>query len=135
MKVDLDDEKESIGLAKRNINTHKYKTIKEIVDQLKYCKFIDNNGHPLELNTAFCRLKEISELNYQQKFNLNEKVIYKDEEYFIRSIMIVSSSSPYTEVEYDLSKLQNHESTTNKTDISKVNENCLCLLMSMKNIK
>lgn len=37
-----------------------YKNIKEALEQLEKCKFIDEIEHPLENNTAFVYLKELS---------------------------------------------------------------------------
>ena len=58
-------------------------TIKEIVEQLEKCKYSDKSGHPLENNVCFKRLKELSELNYQPKYSLNERVIFKGDPYYI----------------------------------------------------
>jgi len=100
----------------------KQRTIKEIVEQLEFCKYEANEGHPLEMNVAFQRLKCIAELNYQPKYHLNEKVIYEGKPYYIRGMITASSSHPYPEVEYILSVDWQHESTSNKTDVSWVNE-------------
>ena len=101
-----------------------YQTVKEIVEQLSMSEYECEGGY-LKMNIAFERLKCIAELNYQPKFQLNEKVVYEGKEYYIRGMMTASSSHPYPEVEYILSVTWNHESTSNKTDISWVNEKVL----------
>lgn len=110
----------------------KQRTIKEIVEQLEFCEYEANEGHPLKNNVAFVRLKCIAELNYQPKFHLNEKVIYEDKPYYIRGMMTASSSHPYPEVEYILAVEYQHESTSNKTDISWVNEKVLLTIEAWK---
>jgi hypothetical protein len=98
-----------------------FKTIKQIYDQLSSSEYECIGGF-LKDNIAFQRLKELSEINYQPKFQLNEKVMFNAEVYYIRSIQTVGSSHPECEVEYCLSKEWNRPSTTNKTDIEYVNE-------------
>lgn len=38
-----------------------YKNIAQALEQLEKCKFVDEIGHPIENNTAFIYLKELSE--------------------------------------------------------------------------
>lgn len=99
-----------------------YQTIKDVVEQLEFCKYEANEGHPLEKNIAFERLKQIAESNYQPKFHLNEKVIYEGEEHYIRGMKTVTQSHPNTEIIYELSLNYQRESTTNETAVSNINE-------------
>lgn len=99
----------------------KYQTIKEIVNQILSSDY-ECEGGCLKMNVAFQRLEEISKLNYQPKFHLNEKVVFNKEQYFIRGMITAECSHPNPEIEYILSKEWNHESTTNKTDVTWVNE-------------
>jgi len=39
-----------------------YKSLKEIVDQLELCNFVDAYGHELKMNTAFIALKKEASL-------------------------------------------------------------------------
>lgn len=101
-----------------------YRTIKEIVDQLIACNYSCEGGF-LKNNVAFVRLCEIAKLNYQPKFQINEKVYYGEEIYYIRSINAKSNSYPDPEIEYDLSKEWNRSCTTNKSDLQHINENVI----------
>ncbi len=113
----------------------KQRTIKEIVEQLEFCKYEANEGHPLELNVAFIRLKAIAELNYQPKFHLNEKVIFGGKPYYVRGMMTAAASHPHPEIEYILSDKHQRECTTNQTDITWVNEKRLMTIEQWEEIE
>lgn len=98
-----------------------FKTIKDIVEQLSMSEYECEGGF-LKMNIAFIRLQQIAKLDYQNKFQLNESVIYKDKPYFIRGIRTVSSSHPNADVEYDLSEDFNRPCTSNKSDLMGINE-------------
>ncbi len=38
----------------------KYKTVQEMLEQIKSCKFTDEIGHPIELNVGFIELVELA---------------------------------------------------------------------------
>ena len=88
--------------------------IKGIYEQLLKCNFTDEVGNSIENNTAFIRLKELSEINYQPKYFINEKVIYNGAEMYVYSITIKTNSYPNTEVLYTLSKKWNREGKENE---------------------
>ena len=98
-----------------------FRTIKEIVEQLSMSDYECEGGF-LKNNTAFIRLIEISKLNYQPKFQINENVYLGDNEYFIRGIRSKSASHPEPEIEYDLSLKWNHASTSNETNLAGICE-------------
>lgn len=98
-----------------------YRTIKEIVEQLSKCNYECEGGY-LNNNIAFIRLKEISELSYQPKFQVNEPVMYKGVKYYVRAVRSMDCSHPNPELEYDLSIQQNRACTTNKTDLHNIRE-------------
>lgn len=102
------------------------KTIKDIVDQLEKCDYVDREeGHNLSLNIAFERLKQLGSLNYQPEFGLNEKVIYKDKEMYVFAIRCAMSSHPEPEVEYLLSSEYNRQSTSNEGISGWIKEICI----------
>lgn len=82
-----------------------FKTIKECVDQLLMCDYECEAGF-LKNNTAFIRLKEISELPYQPAFFLSEKVMYDGEECSVRSINASQNSNQ--PVTYDIGVFDRH---------------------------
>ena len=88
--------------------------INEIYEQLLKCNFTDEVGNSIENNTAFIRLKELSEINYQPKYFINEKVIYNGKEMYVYSITIKTNSYPNPEVLYTLSKNWNREGKENE---------------------
>ena len=89
-------------------------TIKDIYNQLLKCNFTDEVGNSIENNVAFIRLKELSEINYQPKYFINEKVIYNGTEMYVYSITIKANSYPNPEVFYTLSKKWNREGKENE---------------------
>lgn len=88
--------------------------INEIYDQLLKRNFTDEVGNSIENNTAFIRLKELSEINYQPKYSINEKVIYNGTEMYVYSITVKTNSYPNPEVLYTLSKKWNREGEENE---------------------
>lgn len=99
-------------------------TIKQIVEQLSKCNY-ECEGGSLINNTAFIRLKEISNLNYQPKFNINERVYYNGKLYYVRGVMAKTASHPNPEVDYMLNEKYCRECTTNKSDEIGISESAL----------
>lgn len=93
---------------------HNIMNINEIYDQLLKRNFTDEVGNSIENNTAFIRLKELSEINYQPKYSINEKVIYNGTEMYVYSITVKTNSYPNPEVLYTLSKKWNREGEENE---------------------
>lgn len=85
------------------------KTIKEIYEG------IDRQINITSLPTnVLNRLIDLSELNYQPRFGLNEKVIHNNKPMYIFAMRVAMSSHPNPEVQYLLSENYNRQSTTNE---------------------
>lgn len=66
-----------------------------------------------------------SSTEYSPKYQLNNKVIYNANVYYVFGVKCASASHPYTAVEYDLSRESNHASTTNKAVWANIPEGLL----------
>lgn len=99
--------------------------IKCICEQLLKCNFTDENGNSIKKNVAFIRLNELSKINYQPKYFINEKVVYNGKEMYVFSITIKDNSYPNPEVLYTLSKDYNRVGKRNEQSTSLIYESLI----------
>lgn len=55
-----------------------YTNLKQVVDQLEWCKYTNEHGGPLENNTAFIFLKKLSEVEVAEPENEQEYFVTYD---------------------------------------------------------
>ncbi len=67
-------------------------TLKEIVEQLEKCEYTTQDGHKLEMNTAFIALKKRAEAIDNDKVYIGQKLYADGVECFVSSISVNSST-------------------------------------------
>ena len=72
---------------------------------------------------------------YTPKFQINDKIYFQDEVYFVRGMMAKECSHPYPEIEYCLSELENRPCTSNVSNKTGVEESRMLSLEDYKSKK
>jgi len=87
------------------------KSIKQIIEQLEFCKFTDEHGHPLENNVAFMSLKTLENRTLLPEYAAGDIVYFMHKEKItkakITSSQIFNCNSNQAKIQYTAEDFNN----------------------------
>jgi len=90
----------------------KIMNLEQIINQLEFCKFTDEHGHPIELNVAFIALKNMVGKTLMPKYEKGDVLFYmnnnKPTKIKISSSQIFNTKTNQEHIQYTAEDFENH---------------------------